>query len=145
MIQRREELRRQISGLKNQMHAKQRAVDQEIQKLRSTYDADAVAGRRAMDEARKSLDVIRKSYAQALDQLEVDLESKKAEREELEEALVSARQVLEQKDAMGMGETDVANWQARIAQIEGKLGPLAEHIAQLEDEISIRKRKLKFL
>ncbi len=135
----------QIDSLKSDLESKKQGMQSRIDELKKNYDAEANTRQLQINKLNEAIQATRDKFKTQFDTDNQLLESKKKMISELNTAYENAKQVLGQQEALGLGQQEISEWRARVDNLKKRVEPLKTEIVELSAELSLRKKKLKYL
>jgi hypothetical protein len=145
MIAARDEARRQIHLIKQELLNRKNAVDAQVEKLRGEYDTLAKGQHQKIEQFRLSIEANRDQLKRELELAEGSLESKLAELAGYRKTLADVRKVLAESKGITLSKAERQKWEERILMLSEKMRPLSEEIQDLRLTIRLKKQKIGFL
>lgn len=145
MIMQRDQVRAEIRMMKDDLLAKKKAMDAQVDKLRHEYDLYAKAQNQKIEKYQVVIDVNRAVMKRGIEAAETSLEAKIAEVGGYEKTLSDVKKVLNETKGIGLSGQEKQKWQERVMMLTEKMRPLSEEIQELKLQIRLKKRKINFL
>lgn len=138
-------LESQVSALQNDLAARKRDMEQKIETMRQTYNADRGGKEQKINEYRSLIKTQKDDFTAGYDKVNAQLDARKQMRADIERAVREAQGVVAKKDKLAITGKEIGEWEARIENLQNRLGPLDAEISALESQASIKRKKLKYL
>lgn len=145
MIIARDEARRQIQLIKQELLNRKNAVDAQVKKLRGEYDTFAKSQNQKIEQFRLSIETNRDQLKRELELAGASLESKLAELAGYQKTLADVKKVLAEGKGITLSKAERRKWEERILMLSEKIRPLSEEIQDLRLQIRLKKQKVGFL
>ena len=131
--------------VKDDLLARKRTMDTQVEKLRSEYDATAKAQNLKIEKLERSIEANRAILKRQIESAEIALEAKSKEIEGYEKTLADVKKVLHESKGITLSAQEKQKWEERVLLLSEKIRPLAEEIQDLKIQIRLKKRKIQFL
>lgn len=138
-------LETQISGIHKELSAQKTSLDEKIQKLRGDYEASRQAKEKTIGEYEKLLTNQRADFAAGYDKSREQLHARKRMRADMEKAIREGQSVLNKKEKLAISPKETGEWEERVTNLQVRLSPLDAEISALEAQVSLKRKKLKYL
>ncbi len=145
MIGTRDKMRADTRIIKDDLLAKKRAMDVQLEKLRRDYDATAKSQNIKIEKYKTVLDNYRKSLTGDIDAATLSMETKKNELAGYQKTLQDVQKVLKEGKGIKFSAQEKEKWQERILLLNEKMRPLSEEIQDLKLKVRLNKKKIGFL
>ncbi len=145
MIASRDQAHQNIRFIKNEMLAKKNAMDVQVEKLRTDYDAYAKSQNKKIDQFRALIESHREQLNKDIEAAQASLASKQAELEGYKRTSVDVNDVLHEAKGIKLSKTERQKWEERVLMLSEKIRPLSEEIQELKLRIRLKKQKIGFL
>lgn len=138
-------LEAQIAGIQKGLAERKRDMDQKIATLQQTYAADRESKEQVIHEYQGLIKTQKTDFEVGYAKVKAQLEARKKMRSDIERAVNEAQGVVAKKDKLAITGKEIGEWEARIANLQDRLGPLNAEISSLESLASLKRKKLKYL
>jgi|APTNR8051073442_1049403.scaffolds.fasta_scaffold61039_2 chromosome segregation ATPase len=145
LVRTKENLQAQIAGIQKGLADRKRDMDQKVLTLRQTYEADRQSKEQVINEYEGLLKTQKNDFKAGYEKTTALLESRKRMRADIEKAIREAQGVVAKKDKLAITGKEIGEWEARIENLQNRLGPLDAEISALESLASLKRKKLKYL
>ncbi len=145
LVRTKENLEAQVAGIQKGLAERKRDMDQKVLTLRQTYEADRQAKEQVINEYQGLLKTQKTDFQAGYEKTTALLDSRKRMRADIEKAIREAQGVVAKKDKLAITGKEIGEWQARIENLQNRLGPLDAEISALESLASLKRKKLKYL
>lgn len=145
MITTRDRMRGDVKLIKDDLLAKKRAVDAQVEKMRLDYDTYAKAQNVKIDKYKTVLDTYRKALQKDIEAANAGLDSKQNELAGYQKTLQDVRKVLSESKGITISAQEKEKWEERIVLLNEKMRPLADEIQDLKLKIRLHRKKIGFL
>ena len=145
MIITRDQLHAQMRLVKEDLLAKKRVMDTQIDRLRAQYDAYAKLENQKMERYQTAIDSNRALLKREIEIAEAHLESKRTEFEGYRKTLADVQKILKESKGITFSAQEKEKWQEKVLLLSEKMRPLKEEIEDLNLQIRLKKRKISFL
>jgi chromosome segregation ATPase len=134
-----------ISGLKDQLSNERKQLEMKMNEYKTVFKDHSERMQKEMSTLKDQTTKNRELYLSELQDLEQRLGEKRDLMTGLSETLKDVSNAINRKTALGFSDAEIRNWQQRRFSLEQRVVPLNEEVAKLESEISLRRKKLKYL
>ena len=138
-------LQGQIALIQNGLEERRRDMEQRVAVLRQTYEADRQSKEQVIHEHRSRIKAQKDDFEAGYTQVKSQLQARNRMKSDIEKAIREGENVLSKKDKLAITGKEIGEWEARIENLRGRLGPLQEEINGLETLASLKQKKLKYL
>lgn len=145
MIIARDQVHAQIHAIKEDLLAKKRVLDSQVEKLRAEYDAYAKTQNAKIEKYLSVIEVDRNLLKRQLGASVAHLESKQTELQGYQKTLADVKKVLRESKGISLSGQEKQKWEERILMLSEKIRPLTDEIQELKLQIRLRKQKIGFL
>ncbi len=145
LVRTKENLEAQVAGIQKGLAERKRDMDQKVLTLRQTYEADRQSKEQVINEYQGLLKTQKTDFQAGYEKTTALLDSRKRMRADIEKAIREAQGVVAKKDKLAITGKEIGEWQARIENLQNRLGPLDAEISALESLASLKRKKLKYL
>lgn len=145
MITQRDQARRQVSLIKNDLLKRKQVMDAETEKFRAQFDVYSKAANLKMDQYRTAIDADRSKLKGDIDISEARIETKQAELEGYQKTLVDVQKVLTESKGITLSPQEKKKWEERVLMLNEKIRPLTDEIQDLKLQIRLKKQKIGYL
>jgi predicted nucleic acid-binding Zn-ribbon protein len=145
LIKAQQGIKGQIAGIQKGLSDRKLDMDQKIATLQQTYEADRQSKEQIVNELKGRLKVQKDDFQAGYLKIKNQLEARIKMRADIQKAIREARGVVAKKDKLAITGKEIGEWQARIENLVGRLGPLDTEISDLESAASLKRKKLKYL
>ncbi len=145
MIATRDKMHADIRLIKEDLLARKRAVDAQVEKMRQDYDTYAKSQNIKIEKYKTGLEMYRKALAKDVEQAAMSMETKQNELAGYEKTLRDVQKVLHESKGITLSAQEKEKWQERVLLLNEKMRPLSEEIQDLKLKIRLNKRKIGFL
>ena len=145
MIVTRDQLHAQMHLIKEDLLAKKRVMDTEIDRLRTQYDAYAKLQNQKIEKYQTAIDSNRTILKHDSEIAEARLDSKRTELDGYRKTLGDVQKVLKESKGITFSAQEKEKWQEKVLLLSEKIRPLKEDIEDLNLQIRLKKRKISFL
>ncbi|GEM_PF-996999 len=145
MIITRDQMRTQMHAIKEDMLAKKKVMDAQIDKMHAQYDAMAKLENQQIEKYQAAIDANRAVLKRDIEIAEARLESKRTEFDGYRKTLADVQKVLKESKGITFSDQEKQKWQEKVLLLSEKMRPLKEEIEDLNLQIRLKKRKISFL
>lgn len=145
LVRTKQTLESQVAGIQNALAQRRRDMEQKITTLQQTYEADRKSKEQVINEYRALVKTQKADFAAGYEKVKAQLEARKKMRSDIERAIREAQSVVARKDKLAITGKEIGEWEARIQNLQDRLGPLNAEISSLESLASLKQKKLKYL
>ena len=145
MIVARNETRRQIDTIKQELLARKKALDEQVGKMRSEYDLYSKAQNAKVEQFRTTIEANRDQLKRELELASASLERKISELAGYQKTLADVKKVLTEGKGLALSKSERQKWEERTLLLSEKMRPLAEEIQDLRLRIRLKRQKIGFL
>ncbi len=138
-------LEAQAAGLQKAITDRRNDMNQKIQTLQETFEADRKSKEQVINEYRGLVKTQKADFEAGYAKVKDQLESRKKMRGDIERAIREAQSVLDRREKLAITGKEIGEWEARIQNLQDRLGPLDAEISALESLASLKRKKLKYL
>ena len=124
---------------------RKRDMEQKISTLRQTFEADKQSKEQVVNEYAARIKAQKDDFEAGYKKVKDQLEARIKMRSDIEKAIREAQGVVSKKDKLAITGKEIGEWEARIENLQDRLGPLNDEIASLEAQASLKRKKLKYL
>ena len=145
MIIARDQMHSQMRSIKEDLLAKKKIMDAQIDKLRTQYDGYAKLENQKIEKCQATIDSNRALLKREVEIAEARLESKRTELDGYRKTLADVQRVLKESKGITFSAQEKQKWQEKVLLLSEKIRPLQEEIEDLNLQIRLKKRKINFL
>jgi hypothetical protein len=145
MILVRDESRRQIALIKNDLLSRKNTMNSQAEKLRAEYDAVAKVQNAKAEEYRASIRALRDKLKQELELSIASLEKKRLDMAGFQRTLADLKKVLTEGKGLALSKNERLKWEEKTLMLSEKMRPLSEEIQDLKLQIRLKKQKIGYL
>lgn len=144
MITQRDQVHNQVKLIKDDLLAKKRAMDAEVEKMRNTYDAQSKEADQKIEKLEALIAVHRSTLKKELDIAEQESAAKVAELKELMGTYNDIKRVSKSK-GINFTLKDKQVFREHVLELSEKINRLNERVQELRLQIRLKKQKIYFL
>ena len=145
MIIQRDQARAGIRAIKDDLLAKKKAMDAQVDKLRREYDLYAKAENQKIEKYERVIDTNRSLVKRDIEAAEASMKTKISELGGYEKTLSDVKKVLKESKGIKLSGEEKQKWQERVMMLTERMRPLSEEIQELKLQTRLKKRKINFL
>ena len=145
MIVARDQINSQVRMIKNDMLAKKKVIDGQIDGFRREYDTYAKSENVKIEKYQTAMEANRNLLKRELETASAQLEAKETELGGYEKTLADVKKVLRESRGINLSAQEKQKWEERILLLSEKIRPVTEEIQDLRTQIRLKKRKIHFL
>ena len=145
MVESRDQVHAQIHLIKEDLLAKKKGLDAQVEKMRQSYDGYAKAQNKKMEQYQGLIDANRKNLKDQIETMTAELEAKQKELSGYQETLSDVKKVVRESKGIRLTPQERQKWEERNLMISEKIRPLTEEIQDLRAKIRLNKIKTSFL
>lgn len=138
-------LEAQVAGLQKGLADRKRDMDQKIQTLQETFAAERKSKEQVINEYQGLVKAQKTDFEAGYAKVKDQLEARKKMRADIEKAIREAQSVVARREKLAITGKEIGEWEARIENLQDRLGPLDAEISALESLASLKRKKLKYL
>ncbi len=139
------EIQAQIAALKAELAQYKAVLDKRLAELKASYDGEAARLGGEIRLLQGKIDSSRSLYKGELSELEADLARKKKEYDELTKALGDLNDVLAKQGTIAFSADQSRQLADKRSGLEQKIADLSLAIQKLQSEITLKRKKLKYI
>ncbi|MBI4432187.1 MAG: hypothetical protein HY592_01735 [Candidatus Omnitrophica bacterium] len=145
MIQFRDIIHAEARLIKDDLLGRKKAMDAQIEKLRSEYDGYAKAQNVKIEKFEMTIAANRNALKREMDTASAAIAAKEKELEGYQKTLADVQHVLKESKGITLSVQERQKWEERVLMLSEKIRPLSEEIQNLKIQNKLRKRKISFL
>ena len=145
MIVSRGHMRGEIRKIKDDLLARKKLMDAQIDKLRAVYDATAKVQNQKIEKYQQNIDTNRNDVKRQGETLQAQLKAKETELAAFQSTLSEIGNVLKGSKSISLTTQEKQRWEERKLMQSEKMRPLAEEIEDLKVQIELAKKKSAYL
>ena len=145
MIVARDQTRAQVKAIKDELLAKKKVMDQQIEKLRGDYDTYAKIQNLKIEKYQATIEANRNLLQREIETAGAQLAAKETELEGYEKTLTDVKKVMQETRGIKISAPEKEKWEERLLMLSEKIRPLSDEIQELKIQTRLKKQKLSFL
>ena len=145
MIVVRDQAHNEMHQIKEDLLAKKKILDAQIDKLRSDYDLIAKAQNKKIEQLQTTIETNRNLLKHEMETAAARLSTKGTELTGYQKTLADVKKVLHESKGIHFSSQEKQKWEERILMLSEKMRPLTDEIQELKLEIRLKKQKMNFL
>ena len=145
MITARDQARSQMKAIKDDMLAKKKIMDAQVEKVHQDYDAYAKVQNLKIEKYQATIDANRNLLKREIDTGGAQLSAKETELEGYQKTLSDVKKVMRESKGIKISAQEKEKWEERVLLLSEKIRPLLDGIQELRLQTRLKKQKLTFL
>ncbi len=145
MIFARDQAHAQEHLIKEDLLAKKRTLDGQVEKLRAEYDAYAKAQNKKIEQYQATIESNRDLLKRQIELASTELETKQKDVEEYEKTLSGIKRLLRESRGISFSGQEKQKLEEKALILSEKIRPLADQVQELKLQIRLKKQKIHFL
>ena len=145
MILQRDQIHAQIAVIKDDLLAKKRSVDAQVDKWRHDYDVYAKNQNLRIEKYQTVIETNRAALKRESEVAAARLESKIVEQDGYQKTLADVKKVLSEGKGITLSAQEKEKWNERIQLLSEKLRPLMDEIQDIKLQMRLKKQKMNYL
>lgn len=140
-----DEMELRIRDLKKEIADQEAAADSKISQIKNQLESETDVRKKMIEQIESELKDTRSNFAEDVERTAETLQAKEELVKNLSSALEHAKSILDQAETLGLTDLEIKDWQNRITALTERFSATSAEVANLQDQTSLKRRKLKYL
>jgi len=136
---------KEINKYKGEILGKKLELDKAVRKLKASFKKEFEDKTGKIRSLRDQIAKNRSDYHNETLNLKEKLSTAQTQLSEVRAAMESVEKVMSDKETIGLEGSEYEQWQARLGELENKRLSLTQEIDRLQNQIELRRKKIKYL
>ena len=145
MIVTRDKAHAEIRDIKEDLLAKKRTLDTQVEKLRREYDIYAKAQNLKVEQYSAAIEASRALLKREIEGAAAKLQARLTELDGYQRTLTDVKKVIKESKGFNLSEAERQRWEERVLLLSEKVRPLLDEIQDIKLHIRLKKQKMFFL
>jgi hypothetical protein len=145
MIVGRDKAHSEIRTIKQDLLARKKTLDTQVEKLRREYDVYAKAQNMRIEQHKAAVQASQNMLKREVETAAAKLQARVTELDGYQKTLADVQKVVKESKGFNLSEVERQRWEERVLLLSEKIRPLLDEIQEVKLGIRLKKQKMYFL
>ncbi len=145
MIVGRDKAHSEIRTIKQDLLARKKTLDAQVEKLRREYDVHAKAQNMRIEQHKAAVQASQNMLKREVETAAAKLQARVTELDGYQKTLTDVQKVIKESKGFNLSEVERQRWEERVLLLSEKIRPLLDEIQEVKLGIRLKKQKMYFL